>query len=217
MDDAVEPQERSETPAPVWALIPESVTVHHEVDLGKPDPAHSKGFQSFRHDERRCVAARRDGHRCRGCALDDALLCPIHEGRADPQMGAQASKAARESQQQKGQEIAALRRLGTRAMVAQALVANAENINKAISVLARSAADGDVRSAQALIPWVNQALGMPTERVEVSDPTTLDDLEGMTSAQLEAKVAEGRARRLRLVQEQEQEDARDAGASAEPG
>jgi hypothetical protein len=107
--------------------------------------------------------------------------------------------------------------LGTRQLVAEALVEEAAQIKAAISVLARSAAGGDVRSAQALIPWLDQALGKPTERVEVRSPSTLDDLEAMDTPSLERLVAEGRARRLRLVQEQASADLPEhARADSEP-
>jgi hypothetical protein len=54
-------------------------------------------------------------------------------------------------------------------------------------------ADG---SLVPLIPWVNQALGMPTERVEHRKPTSLEELEQMETSELEALVAPGRKRRL---------------------
>jgi hypothetical protein len=56
-----------------------------------------------------------------------------------------------------------------------------------------------LKSAQALIPWINQALGMPTERVQHTTPSRLEELEQMDTAQLEALVAEGRRKRLALV------------------
>jgi hypothetical protein len=168
--------------------------------LGAPDPAQQDGFQGFNGDERRCIAARRDGHRCNGRALTDGLLCPFHDGRADPLLAARASHASKRAKREGIDQVAALRRLGTRQLVAEALVKHAVEIDAAIGVLARSAASGDVRSAQALIPWLDQALGKPTERVEVRAPSTLMDLEQMDTASLERLVAEGRARRLRLVE-----------------
>jgi hypothetical protein len=50
-----------------------------------------------------------------------------------------------------------------------------------------------------LIPWLNQALGMPTERVEQRKPGSLEELEQMDTAELEALVAEGRRKRLEAV------------------
>ncbi len=62
-------------------------------------------------------------------------------------------------------------------------------------MLCDSAAAGDLKSAQALIPWINQALGTPTERVEHRIPGTLEELEQMDTAQLEALVAAYRGSR----------------------
>jgi hypothetical protein len=68
-----------------------------------------------------------------------------------------------------------------------------------VRLLCDSAAAGDLKSAQALIPWINQALGMPQERVQPTTPSTLEELEQMDTAQLEAPVAEGRKKRLEAV------------------
>ena|SRR5215207_5706567 len=86
--------------------------------------------------------------------------------------------------------------MGTRSVVATALAEKAEQLHQAVGLLCDSAAAGDLKSAQALIPWINQALGMPTEPVEHRVPGSLDELEQMDTAQLEALVAEGRRKRL---------------------
>jgi hypothetical protein len=49
--------------------------------------------------------------------------------------------------------------MGTRAVVASALAEKAEQVHEAVRLLCDSAAAGDLKSAQALIPWINQALG----------------------------------------------------------
>jgi hypothetical protein len=92
-------------------------------------------------------------------------------------------------------------------VIAETLVAQAENVQKAVTLLCEHAAAGDVQAAKALIPWIDQALGKPTERVEVNAPTTLDDLDKMDTAALQAMVAEGRKRRLQLVKEAEEQQA----------
>jgi hypothetical protein len=51
-----------------------------------------------------------------------------------------------------------------------------------------------------LLPWLDQGLGKPTERIEQATPTTKADLEGMGTAALEALVAQGRER-LKLVED----------------
>jgi hypothetical protein len=100
-----------------------------------------------------------------------------------------------------------LQRLGTRAVVAEALVAEAEKVDRAVRHLVGAAANGDIQAAKALIPWINQAFGMPTERVEHRLPTGLEDLEFMSTQELERIVAQGRAQRLQREREaREQED-----------
>jgi hypothetical protein len=84
--------------------------------------------------------------------------------------------------------------------VAEALVAEAANVDRAVRLLCRSAGSGDLAAAKALIPWINQALGTPTERVEHRAPTGLEDLESMSTAELERLVVEGRARRLERIE-----------------
>jgi hypothetical protein len=56
-----------------------------------------------------------------------------------------------------------------------------------------------LKSAQALIPWIKQALGMPTERVQHRTPSSLEEQEQMDTAELEALVAEGRRKRLNAL------------------
>ena len=93
-----------------------------------------------------------------------------------------------------------LQKLGTRAVVAEALVAEAANVDRAVRLLCRSAGGGDLAAAKAQIPWINQALGTPTERVEPRAPTTLEDIEAMSTEELARIVAEGRARRLQRLE-----------------
>jgi hypothetical protein len=98
----------------------------------------------------------------------------------------------------------ALQRLGTRAVVAEALVAKAAQVDAAVRVLCDVAANGDIQAAKALIPWLNQALGMPTERVEHRVPSTVEELEHLSEEELERLVLlQGREQRLKLVGEPE--------------
>ena len=92
-----------------------------------------------------------------------------------------------------------LQRLGTRAVVAEALVTEAANVDRAVRLLCRSAGGGDLAAAKALIPWLNQALGTPTERVEHRPPSTREELEQMDTAELERPVGRGREERLQAV------------------
>ena len=59
-------------------------------------------------------------------------------------------------------------------------------------MLADAAAAGDVAAAKLLVPYMNQAYGMPTERVETQVPQTLADFAAMPTSEL-----------LRLVREAE--------------
>jgi hypothetical protein len=77
------------------------------------------------------------------------------------------------------------------AVVAEALVAEAEKLDRAVRHLVDAAAGGDIAAAKALIPWLNQALGMPRERVEHRLPTGLEDLEFMSEEELVRIVAGG--------------------------
>jgi len=65
-----------------------------------------------------------------------------------------------------------------------------------------TASAGDVKSAQAAIPWLNQGLGMPTERIEQSIGEAAD-LDALSTPELEALVAERRASALRFVKDAE--------------
>jgi hypothetical protein len=97
-----------------------------------------------------------------------------------------------------GSHCTAFQRLGTRAVVAETLVAEAEKVDRAVRNLVTAAADGDIAAAKALIPWLNQALGMPRERVEQRTPGSFEELEQMDTAQLEQLVAAGRRGAWRL-------------------
>ena len=88
--------------------------------------------------------------------------------------------------------------MGTRAVVATALQEKAEQVHQAVHLLCDSAAAGDLKSAQALIPWINQALGKPTERHELRVPSTVEEIEQLSTEELESLVARGRAKRLAL-------------------
>jgi hypothetical protein len=89
--------------------------------------------------------------------------------------------------------------MGTRSVVAEALVAEAANVERAVRLLCQSAGGGDLQAAKALIPWLNQALGMPRERVEPRVPTSLEEIEQTSTEELVALVARGREQRLQAL------------------
>jgi hypothetical protein len=76
-------------------------------------------------------------------------------------------------------------------------------VERAVRLLCQSAGGGDLQAAKALIPWINQALGMPKERVEPRVPTSLEEIEQMSTEELVALVARDREQRqaLRVVPE----------------
>jgi hypothetical protein len=90
--------------------------------------------------------------------------------------------------------------------VASALLDEAEKLDRAVRCLVRAAAGGDIAAAKALIPWLDQALGKPTERVEHRVPSTLAELETLSDEDLERLVAQGRADRLRREREAGEHD-----------
>ena len=61
-----------------------------------------------------------------------------------------------------------------------------------IRTLRGMAAAGDVGAAKALIPFLNQGLGMPTETVRVEEPASVQEVQGMSTAALAALVKRGR-------------------------
>lgn len=187
----------------LWPRLPDTVTVHPEVDLQADDPAYVDepiNAGHGRQSRRRCIASKQNGDRCGGRAMLQHLLCPLHGERLSPQQGAQALHAQRREAKRRADAALSLQKLGTRAVVAEALVAEAANVEKAVKLLCRSAGGGDLAAAKALIPWINQAFGMPTERVEQRPPSTLEELEQMDTAELARLVARGRERRLRALE-----------------
>jgi hypothetical protein len=79
-------------------------------------------------------------------------------------------------------------------------------VQKAVTVLCEAAGRGDLAAAKALVPYLDQALGRPTERVEHRQATGLEDLEFMSTEELTRIVSEGRAKRLQHELKQTHED-----------
>jgi hypothetical protein len=161
---------------PEQALWP----VHASVDLDSPGVL--------------CVAAKRDGERCRARAAPGGIWCNAHAGRLDSSAGGHALASKRRQARRRAEEEAAFRALGTRALVAQKLSQEATKVEQALDHLLTAAAAGDIRSAQALLPWIDQGLGKPTERIEQAVPSSRADLDAMGTAALEALVKRGRER-----------------------
>lgn len=168
--------------------IPLHITVWDEVNLDAADPAETD-------TRRQCVAVRRAGGRCTATAPANSLLCNAHSGVLDPRAGglarAQQQREASESQEERER----VGRLGTRALIADTLAAQGLKVKRTVEVLLDAASQGDLAAAKAVIPYLNQGLGMPTEHVALSAPETSEDLAAMGTADLAAYVAARRQRR----------------------
>jgi hypothetical protein len=206
-DDASTNGNESSTPTlqdatNLWPPLPHNVVVADDIDLAAEDPCYVPepvNAGNDRNSHRRCVATRLDGTRCNGRAMHNHLTCPLHTGAMRSEDGAKVKWTRRREREAQAERTLSLQKLGTRAVVAEALASEAENVEKAVKLLCRSAGGGDLAAAKALIPWLNQALGMPTERVEHRPPSTLQELEKIDTAELERLVARGRERRLRAA------------------
>lgn len=194
MDDQALTDDRPQTIAERLDAL--GVVVADGVDLDADDPCWSDEV-----GRRLCVATRRAGGRCATVPGRDDVLCNAHSGRLDPSVGGRSLARKRRQASEGAEDRAALMRLGTRAVVAEALQEEAVNVKLAVKALAQDAGSGDREAARALIPWLNQALGMPTERHEVTEATTIDELQHLTTAELAARVAQGRSKRLHAVGE----------------
>ena len=97
-------------------------------------------------------------------------------------------------------QVLQLQRLGTRSVIAEKLTREAEKVDRAVGHLLDAAAAGDLAAAKALIPYFDQALGKPQERMQLTTPSTVEELKQMDTEQLEALVRRGRERRLQGLQ-----------------
>lgn len=156
-----------------------------DVDLDAPDPA-------LMDDGRRsCIAATRAGTRCRATPARDLAVCNAHAGRLDSSAGGHALAAKRREARDEARNREIEARLGTRGVVVSALAAKHAEIRLAIGQLADRAAAGDRQCALALIPWLNQGLGMPAAStpVVVATPEGEMALDALDTASLQALLA----------------------------
>jgi hypothetical protein len=174
-----------------FEAIPLTVVIADGVDLETADPALvTDGFDQGR---RLCIAERRAGGRCQAGAPADSLLCNAHSGRLDSSAGGHARAESLRAQRREAEQDAAAGRLGTRGLIARVFVEESQQLGKALRTLIAMAADGDRDAAKALIPYLNQGLGMPTERVEMQQPGSVSDLAAMGTDELRQYVARRRA------------------------
>src|SRR5215208_1873794 len=117
-----------------WPPLPDTVVVADDVDLAADDPCYVPepvNAGNDRNSHRRCVATRRDGLRCSGRAMHHHLTCPLHTGAMRSEDGAKAKWTRRREQEQRAERALSLQKLGTRAVVAEALASEAENVERA--------------------------------------------------------------------------------------
>jgi hypothetical protein len=175
----------------MWEAVP--LNVELAVD---PDDLHDPADPCLQPDgKRRCISTRRAGGRCTAQPGKHSLLCNMHSGLIDPAEGGRARAQKARGQQIDEAEQARLRRLGTRGVIADTMAERPDLVRAATLVLLEDAAKGDRGAAKLLGPMLNQAHGMPTERVMVTSPESVDDLDAMDTAQLESYVETLRAQR----------------------
>ncbi len=175
--------------------VPLTVTVWNAVDLDAEDPALDE------RGRRVCIAAKKAGGRCTVGAVRGRILCAVHAGLLDPSQGgharAQKIRAAHETAEEKARWAA----LDSRGVIAAAFAERKGQLRSTIHVLLAAASQGDLQAAKLLGPYLNQAHGMPGERVEVVAPTGADDLSSMATGDLLALVRERRSQAVSEVPE----------------
>jgi hypothetical protein len=182
---------------PGWPAFPAGVLPHASVDVQADDPALVEHRE--RMGSRQCVTSRADGERCRARAGDGELLCNLHAGRLDSAQGGRALAQKKREAKARAEEDMGRRSLGTRAMIADVLHERAQDVARVVNSLIDAAAAGDMKAQSLLLPYINQALGLPTERVEHSAPQDASGLRSASTEELEALVARGRSKRLSAV------------------
>jgi hypothetical protein len=157
---------------------------HPSVDREAPDP-------SLRRDgKRQCVDSTKAGARCGAWAISTGPRCAFHSGLADPAVGGRAKAAGIQRSKERARELDALSRLGTRAIVAQVFTERAGDVRSVVGSILDDALDLEAPAATrraartALLPWLDQALGRPKESVEVTLPSTVEEIEQMDYAAL---------------------------------
>jgi hypothetical protein len=157
---------------------------HPSVDQSAEDP-------SLRPDgKRQGVDSTKGGARCGAWAISTGPRCAFHSGLADPAVGGRAKAAAIHRSKERAAELDALSRLGTRAIVAQVFQERAADLRSIVHGLIDDANDAELPAASrrasrlAVLPYLDQALGRPKESVEVSLPSTVEEIESMDMAAL---------------------------------
>ena len=167
-------------------VVGDTPAPHPSVDMSAPDPARIEGTAK----DRRCVTSTKAGERCRAVPPTGELVCAAHSGRLDPGIGGQALAAKRRAVADEAHALAVEAKLGTRAVVARVLSDRHDDVRAVVGGLLDDALDLTLPSRErracrlALLPFIDQALGKPRESVEVTLPTSSEDVAGMSLAEL---------------------------------
>jgi len=173
---------------------PPNVVLAAGIDLHADDPA------LLDSGRRVCVAERKAGGRCKSPAVVGLLLCGVHSGRCDPAAGGRAAAEKRNGLRLAAEDRVAERMLGVRSALSAQLQRRADDVVAVVDNILDRARDGDHKAQLALLPYLDQALGKPTERIEqASGAETLDR---MATEDLAARVAQARRERLRLASDE---------------
>lgn len=174
--------------------IPLHVVLASDIDLDAEDPAR---LESGR---RACVAERRAGGRCTAPPATHSLLCTAHSGLLDASAGGKAKARKLRERAESVEERARLARLGPRAVIAETLAAQATKLQRTVTVLLDAAAEGDLQAAKLVAPYINQAHGMPAQRVDTYESShDLDDLSSLSTEELLRRQAELRLREAKTA------------------
>ena len=174
--------------ATAWEALPDGLRLAAGIDLDSADPTLADG-------KRQCVAiAATTGERCSSRALRDGLVCTAHAGRLDSSAGGRVLAERRRAARREAEERVAERKLGVRGALSAELHRRSNDVVAAVGLLLDKATAGDVKAAQALLPWLDQAFG---KTIPLADkpPAQEHNLSDLSDEDLAAIVARGRAER----------------------
>lgn len=147
-------------------------------------------------DPRHCSFLREDGTQCKGWKVKGEELCAGHLGLGiaeDPEAYGKAGAAASaEVRQERAEE----RRRTPQEAFRAALVLHAEQLAGELVRIATSG-ESDADRLRAIEALSSRVLGKPTEKVEhtVSIPRTVEELEQLSDAELDAIIAQAELER----------------------
>ena len=158
---------------------------HPSVDMSAEDPCRIPG-DSWR----RCIASRSDGERCGASVPHEERYCAAHAGKLDPSKGGKAKAAKLQAEKDEAHALAVEARLGTRAILARVFQDRHDDVRAIVNGLLDDAKDESLPSRErracrlALLPFIDQALGKPKEQVELTVPTTVEEVKDLSLSDL---------------------------------